>query len=195
MDVLHNGNILVDSNFLSIEESQLLTKWFETFNYNDLVPHDYDFWHKRLIRRDQTTQQDGYENSFDEITNLIDTLRIRLINTLKSFENKNWDLSEFNFIKMWNGSHPFPERKNKDLEMFYHTDNQESNGYKKEVFWGAVIYPNDNYLGGELSYPNYNFYYKPSAGSLVLHTGNTRHGVLSVKNGTRFSIASTITEG
>ena len=61
---------------------------------------------------------------------------------------------------MWKGSHPFENRKNQELEMFLHYDNQESNGYDHEVFWGCVIYPNDKYIGGELFYPKYNFKYK-----------------------------------
>lgn len=195
MDVLYDGNILIESNFLSVEESKLITKWFTNFNYKDLVSNEYEFWHKRLIRRDETPKQDGYKESFNEIIELIDILRIRLTNLLKSFQNENWVLSEFNFIKMWNGSNPFPERKNKDLEMFYHTDNQENNGYTKEIFWGVIIYPNDNYSGGELYYPKYKFKYKASPGSIVFHTGNTKHGVLLVEDGLRFSIASTITKG
>ena len=95
---------------------------------------------------------------------------------------------------MWNGSHPFPERRNKNLEMFYHTDNQEINGYKDIVWWGAVIYPNNDYEGGELDYPKYKFKYKPNTGSIVFHKGNVKHGVLSVKSGTRYSIASTLTK-
>jgi hypothetical protein len=195
MDVLYDGNILIKPNFLSVEESELITKWFTAFNYNDLISNEYEFWHKRLIRRDETPKQNGYEKSFNEITELIDVLRIRLINLLKSFQNENWVLSEFNFIKMWNGSNPFPERRSKDLEMFYHTDNQESNGYTKEIFWGVVIYPNCDYSGGELYYPKHKFKYKATPGSIVFHTGNTKHGVLLVEDGIRFSIASTITKG
>jgi 2OG-Fe(II) oxygenase superfamily len=192
MDIICDGNILICDNFLSNEESFILTQWFNNFDYVNLNSHEYDFWHKRLIRRDQTPLQNGYENSFDEVTVLIDKIRNRLIKTLNLFDNNEWDLSEFNFIKMWNGSNPFPERRNKSLEMFYHTDNQENNGYEKEIFWGAVIYPNDDYEGGELSYPKYKLIHKPKAGSIVFHRGNVKHGVKIVNTGNRYSIASTV---
>lgn len=192
MEILYDKNIVIKNNFLSKEESLILTNWFDNFNYDNLNPSQYEFWHKRLIRRDQTPKQAGYENCFHEITDLIDDIRFRLIETLNLFDKDVWDLSEFNFIKMWNGSNPFPERRNKDMEMFYHTDNQENNGYQNEVFWGAVIYPNDNYTGGELSYPKYKLIHKPLAGSIVFHKGSVKHGVKNVHSNNRYSIASTI---
>jgi hypothetical protein len=52
---------------------------------------------------------------------------------------------------------------------------------------GANFYLNDNYVGGELTYPHLNFEYKPIPNSVVIHRGEElfRHGVNEVKSGWR----------
>lgn len=192
MQIIGNGNILIKENFLSKKECQIITKWMDEFNYANLPKHEITFWQKRLIRNDETIKLPGYEKSFDEVTFILDNIKKRILEVLNNYEKNDWLLKEINCIKMWNGSHPFPERENQHIEMFYHTDNQELNGYEKEVFWGSVIYPNSDYLGGELHYPKYNFKHKPEEGSIVFHRGNVRHGVLSMVEGNRYSLASTI---
>jgi hypothetical protein len=44
------------------------------------------------------------------------------------------------------------------------------------IRYGIVIYYNDDYLGGEIEYPERNIVYKPKARSLVMHGGNIMHG-------------------
>lgn len=46
----------------------------------------------------------------------------------------------------------------------------------KYVRYGIVIYYNDNYEGGEITYPELGISHKPKAGSLVMHGGNILHG-------------------
>ena len=161
MEILANGNILIKKDFLSKEECPTITKWMNDFNYADLPKHEVTFWQKRLIRNDDTTTLPGYEKSFDDVNVILNNIKKRTLEVLKTYEENDWELKELNCIKMWNGSHPFQERENQHIEMFYHTDNQELNGYGREVFWGAVIYQNSNYLGGQIHYPKYNFKYNP----------------------------------
>ena len=44
------------------------------------------------------------------------------------------------------------------------------------IRYGIVIYYNDNYLGGEIEYPDLGITHKPKERSLVLHGGNILHG-------------------
>ena len=44
------------------------------------------------------------------------------------------------------------------------------------IRYGIVIYYNDDYLGGEILYPELNISHKPKARSLVMHGGNILHG-------------------
>jgi hypothetical protein len=58
--------------------------------------------------------------------------------------------------------------------------------------YGYVIYLNDNYDGGEIFYPEFNFAYKPKPGDLIVHDVNIPHGVKKILAGKRVSIAGTI---
>jgi hypothetical protein len=44
------------------------------------------------------------------------------------------------------------------------------------IRYGIVIYYNDDYLGGEIEYPELEIIHKPKARSLVMHGGNIVHG-------------------
>ena len=44
------------------------------------------------------------------------------------------------------------------------------------IRYGIVIYYNDDYLGGEIEYPELGIIHKPKARSLVMHGGNILHG-------------------
>ena len=55
--------------------------------------------------------------------------------------------------------------------------NKEADTY---VRYGVVVYFNDEYVGGEIKYPDVNLVHKPKARSLVLHGGNILHGTTRV---------------
>lgn len=50
------------------------------------------------------------------------------------------------------------------------------------IRYGIVIYYNDDYLGGEIEYPELGIIHKPKARSLVLHGGNILHGPRKVND-------------
>jgi hypothetical protein len=55
------------------------------------------------------------------------------------------------------------------------------------VKYGIVLYYNDDYNGGEVSYPELDIKIKPKAKSLLIHGGRILHGTLPVKgNGIRY---------
>jgi hypothetical protein len=55
------------------------------------------------------------------------------------------------------------------------------------IRYGLVLYYNDDYLGGEIEYPDLNIIIKPKARSLIIHGGNIMHGTLPVlSNGIRY---------
>ena len=58
--------------------------------------------------------------------------------------------------------------------------------------FGAIIYLNDNYSGGETYYPQYEKSIKPAVGTLAIHPGDTNHfhGVTKIEGGMRYTIAS-----
>ncbi len=58
--------------------------------------------------------------------------------------------------------------------------------------FGAIVYLNNNYSGGQTYYPDHNFFVEPKVGRLALHPGDrdNYHGVTKIENNTRYTIAS-----
>jgi hypothetical protein len=63
------------------------------------------------------------------------------------------------------------------------------NGGDDSISYGLVYYLNDDYVGGEIFYPELNLEIKPEANSLVIHpaTLEYRHGVRDVVSGDRYT--------
>jgi hypothetical protein len=75
--------------------------------------------------------------------------------------------------------------------MSSHTDN----GGNPTINWGAVIYLNNDYLGGEIYYPELDIVHKPNPGSMILHAGNIEHGVYKVEEGIKYIMTNFIHNG
>jgi hypothetical protein len=72
-------------------------------------------------------------------------------------------------------------------EMGLHSDEIGNN----EIQYGVVIYINDDFNGGEISYPTLDIVHKPKARSLIIHPGNLPHLVNKIIDGpTRYSITT-----
>jgi len=58
--------------------------------------------------------------------------------------------------------------------------------------YGSIIYLNDNFDGGNTFYANKELTIKPKTGAIAVHPGSKEyeHGVTTVENGTRYTIAS-----
>lgn len=65
----------------------------------------------------------------------------------------------------------------------------DASGHERIKF-GVVIYLNDNFSGGDLNYPDYNFSVSPIARSLVIHPGNVEHEVSMLESGIRYSLTT-----
>lgn len=90
---------------------------------------------------------------------------------------------EFVFNKM---DHLYRFRVGDEMKVHYDM------GMDPIIKYGAVLYLNDDYEGGEIYYPNLGIEIKPEAMSLVLHSSNMTHshGVKPVTKGTRYSLTT-----
>jgi hypothetical protein len=85
-------------------------------------------------------------------------------------------------------------RYSKNQYMDQHRDNHNKDGDQYSAF-GAVLYYNDNYLGGLIEYPELNISVKPKAKSLILHGGDILHGTSPiVDDGIRYFSTAFIKE-
>lgn len=127
----------------------------------------------------------------------------------KSLKEEDWWISvseeykqHFFYGKQYNGDKPEVfndiDKKIKDLfeSLLYvgnvalqrHKENEQMNFHKDywlydepyHIRFGICIYYNDEYIGGELKYPDLGIIHKPKARSLVMHGGNISHGTLPV---------------
>ena len=57
-----------------------------------------------------------------------------------------------------------------------------------EPFATICLYLSDNYEGGEIGFPEIDFYLKPKAGTLVIFKGNTIHEVKELISGDRYLV-------
>jgi hypothetical protein len=69
------------------------------------------------------------------------------------------------------------------------------NGSNPTINWGAVIYLNNDYLGGEIYYPELDIVHKPDPGSMLLHGGSVEHGVYKVEEGIKYIMTNFIHNG
>lgn len=68
----------------------------------------------------------------------------------------------------------------------------DGDGSGKDVAWGLVTYISnpEDYLGGEIFYPDHDISIKPAMGSLAIHRGNIKHGVKVVSGNPRYVIVA-----
>jgi hypothetical protein len=187
-----DGNVLIVEDFLTAEELTQLRTFMKDFDYENLKEHEFKYWGKRLINDHQMKLNPGYENVMDDVLPTLNNVLQRVTDILNKHDYQaEWVPSPHNLIKMFNNSSNMEFDGDDKLEMFVHIDNQGH--MESPIMWGSVTYLNDEYEGGEIYYPDYEYWYKPVAGSMVLHRGNTRHGVKKVTSGERFCAASLVT--
>lgn len=83
-------------------------------------------------------------------------------------------------------------------DMAPHIDTINDYGLFDYLKYAAVLYLNDSYEGGELYFPNLDYSYAPKMGDLVIFPANDEkylHGVKTVLNGNRYTLAYWYSEG
>lgn len=168
----------VIDNFLSKEEvEKILTFAKESNDWENAS----GIWNKRSL-----TARNVYNFQNKEIGELLFTIRKRLaaqIVELFSIEEIYPDLIQI--VRWFDGQEQPP-----------HADDMKNAGEGHNWFhhrdFGAIIYLNDDYLGGQTYYPQHNFSIDPVPGRLAIHPGNDNHlhGVSKISGGTRYTIAS-----
>jgi hypothetical protein len=169
---------ITKDNFISKEDCEYLINLVESTDLWSSVPGST--WDKRSIHVGPTYSHLG-KKAFNIIKNA--TLAVQEIIKLE------YDLSENVYPDIASINRWFP-----GMSQHPHADdmtNTEIKGFEHRVF-GSLIYLNDNYSGGLLYYPQYDFTITPVTGLLAIHPGDTDHihGVSEVKDNMRYTISS-----
>lgn len=186
-----DGNVKIIEGFFSEEEAAELSAWMDSFPFDKLNPSAVKFWGKKQFHHNLENDPQ-WAPIFAPVKHITDQIDGRIQKALNLIEaDQQWHAWPTAFIKMFPGSNP-NENDAKTMEMFYHMDNQAH--MATLINWGTVMYLNNDYEGGEIHYPVYDFKYKPVAGAMVLHSGFTVHGVKKVTEGTRYCLTALISK-
>lgn len=151
-------------NFLTKEELDQVMQFVDARSESDWLTSDvqYDFWKDKVLDRKFIFPESKFMDFYNRIYNL--------------FSGK-FEITGINLQRYKAGD-----------ALGQHTDDHDGHRSNNEsVFYGGVVYYNDDYQGGELVYPDLNITHKPKKGSLVLHAGDILHGTTPVKgNATRY---------
>lgn len=162
-------NIYTVDNFLSNEEYQKISNFINNY--------DETSW----VKEPWTTERTPKESIPEEIVELLK--KIFQTSRLKCMDYYDIELSdEFRgdyIIRRWSvGSKMRP-----------HVDTDA----QKHLHIICMYYPNDDYDGGEIVFPDYDLKIKPKSNSLVMFPGNENyvHAVLEVSKGFRHTFQVT----
>ena len=165
-------------NFVSKEECEQIKTWFES--NRPQAENGEQFFNGRTIPY-ATIDEPG-------IKTLINRFRFdATMQAVVAFNKKLYP--EYTDLVHW------PIGKGMEI----HSDAFYLDGSPGKYPWrhcGGVLYLNDDYLGGETTFPNFNLIVKPEAGKLVIFSSDLehRHGVLPVHDSDRYTMPIWFTE-
>jgi len=173
MDKIHQKK-----NFISKIEVEKIVKYLkETDGWSK---GGDDYWDGRCLYI-EAIEADGRS----DIYKLLFEIKNRIALEIQSFYVKEAFPDLINFVR-------WPE----GIEQPPHCDDMSDSGPERSWFnhreWGAIIYLNNDFVGGKTYYPNFGFEADLEPGMLVIHPGNQEylHGITKVFHGTRYTIAS-----
>lgn len=158
-----------------------------------------EFWVSSLYHcypetTDEQRSDLGYEPPL-EPSSLYDLIVDDILNSIKknTIDVMNSEYGDFKVRRFQDFGSPALRSKTKGGSMKPHLDGPPEYNSPFEQHQvdslGANFYLNDDYDGGELYYPELDFYYKPVPNSVVIHRGDRtdlyRHGVSEITSGWR----------
>ena len=181
---LQNKQIYIVANFLDSDVAELCSDYY----------HALLFYSGKVSDREKLAL--GWVPNKDSLKNdeLVYGVIKEAIEKMKAIMKEYFPEQEIELFKTYQDvSVRTPEGSKLDGKMSPHVDGPgEKSAQTKNIRTvGGLLYINDNYDGGELTYPNLNYEYKPAAGSFVMHLGMDEdylHGVNEIKNGWRFNL-------
>jgi len=171
--------IKIYENFLDDVECKSLLHFSEENPslYESNSEEEFDFWDKRTLSCLHSSIPTNIKNICFDYLKKVET-EIQKVGESKVY------CDTVNFVKWWDGYEQLP-----------HADGEEPDGSSHPYPWrkfGCVYYLNDDYEGGEIYFPNFDFSIKPKPNTMIFFPGDVEHlhGVRNVNKGTRHTIAS-----
>jgi Rps23 Pro-64 3,4-dihydroxylase Tpa1-like proline 4-hydroxylase len=179
------NNIKVIENYLTDKESETALSIIKKYKIKEGVNHSYSI--NNLEEHSPSEEEKLFTN----------IMRKKLLNTVISeYKMKFIQDRPFMYIVHPTGTYIDPHTDILDIdEPDYENDTYESQIEKYPYLWSGhlsvLAYLNDDYEGGELYFPDFNYSIRPKKNMLILFPGNTHyvHGVSEITSGTRYTIS------
>jgi len=183
-DVLgkNKDNIVIINNFINDEDLLAIN------NYLDLYKDNDEFMGGKDLREDKVKKEnpkvaeilDKYEKKIYEKVNELFTEKYKIPIIRKPVNSTH-------FVKWIPGMN---SKLHCDCEKPDGTPAFAADFYTYNV--AVLMYPNDNYTGGEITFPDYDLVLKPKPGDMIMFPGNNayKHTVQRVESGTRYTMPS-----
>lgn len=183
-DVLgkNKDNIVIINNFIDNEDL------LDINNYLDLYKDNDEFMGGKDLREDKVKEEnpkvaeilDKYEKKIYEKVNEIFTEKYKIPIIRKPVNSTH-------FVKWIPGMN---SKLHCDCEKPDGTPAFAADFYTYNV--SVLMYPNDNYTGGEITFPDYDLVLKPKPGDMIMFPGNNayKHTVQKVESGIRYTMPS-----
>ena len=174
------SNVVTKANFISADEQTSLLKYCQAPFAPWLTTSAEDAWNDRTI---------PYNIARSDIRPLLKDIRDRIVSAVSQQFAMNRELYSDGFsIVRWRFG---------DAQAA-HADSEYPDGTPHPYPWrdyGAIIYLNEEYTGGELEFPDLGLKPKTPARTLAFFPGTKdyMHAVSSIQSGTRYTLATFLT--
>lgn len=179
-NVVNNGLDIVNKISKVLERSPSPSfKWMPAYvGYQELMP-EYRDCHDFKYKAGQMPKTVPGATTLDEIYN---ELYYRQLQPVKDYA-KRYNIGE---LRYWEAMNLVKYDKGEHFQ--YHHDH----GYSYNCTVSLVLYLNDNYEGGEISFRLQDLQVKPEAGDLFIFPSNFMypHRAMPVHNGTKYSLVT-----
>jgi predicted 2-oxoglutarate/Fe(II)-dependent dioxygenase YbiX len=178
----NKDNIVIINNFINDEDLLAINDYLDLYKDND------EFMGGKDLREDTVKKEnpkvaeilDKYEKKIYEKVNELFTEKYKIPIIRKPVNSTH-------FVKWIPGMN---SKLHCDCEKPDGTPAFAADFYTYNV--SVLMYPNDKYTGGEITFPDYDLVLKPKPGDLIMFPGNNayKHTVQKVESGTRYTMPS-----
>ena len=175
-------NVKIIKNFIDQEDLKVINDFLDTQKDNDEFMGGKDLQQRDVRKKDPI------------VADLLVKYEKKIYETVKDFFTdkhkipvRRTPVNATHFVKWIPGMN---SKLHADCEKPDGSPAWAADFYKYNV--SILMYPNDSYTGGEITFPDYDLVVKPEAGSFIMFPGNNnyRHTVERVKDGTRYTMPS-----
>jgi hypothetical protein len=163
-------------DLMKIDGSNQYFQWKEALvGHQEKMPEYRDCWDFKISEHFANSTKNTKFNDLEKIYHEIKTKLNICVKEYTSKYNISMEYMEaINFVKY-----------EKDQHFYYHADH----GFSYICTVSSVMYLNDDYEGGELSFSNLGISFKPEYGDIILFPSTYiyAHASLPVKSGTKYS--------